>query len=1036
MLNQLIRSSLHHKYATLALGILILVAGVLTSLRMPVDIFPDLTAPTVTVLTEAPGLAPEEVELLVTFPLESSLNGAPGIRRVRSVSAAGISVIWAEFQWGQDVYLARQVVAERIQGIDLPSQVERPSLGPISSIMGEITFIALTSQDERITAMELRRLAETTVLRSLLSIPGISQAVPIGGDVREIQVELDPNAMIQHRVGISEVAERIEKATSNPAAGFHVTGGQEYLVRGLGRARTPADIAGAALAMVEGVPLTVADIAVVQEAAEPKRGTAAYNAAPAVILSVQKQPGANTLDVTREIDRRLDELASALPPGVKIERENFRQADFIQIAIHNVSTALRDGAILVILILFVFLGSIRSTFITALALPLSLLAAILMMSLFRISINTMTLGGMTIAIGALVDDAIIGVENVLRRLRQDRERPASSRRDAMEVIYTASSEVRKPILFATVIIVLVFLPLFVLHGMEGRLLRPLGFSYVVALLASLVVSLTITPVLCYFLLKGDRQLERPEPWLLRTLKRRYRSDLERVLARPRAVYVFSGLLLAGALATTPFLGRSFLPPFNEGSLTVSVVSLPGITLAESDALGRQVEEALLGFPEVVSTSRRTGRAEKDEHVQGVNAAEMEVVLRHGRPKDELLSEMRRSVASIPGIEVSFGQPISHRIDHMISGSKSSLAVKIFGPDLSVLRTLAGRAEVLMAEVPGIVDLGNQEQTAVPQMLIEFDREAMSRYGLSAVDLGRTVEALFQGAEVGEIVEGGIPARVVLKYPERLRAQGSDLEALPVALDNGRLIRLGEVARVRFDLGPSLVRRENVQRVAMLTANIAGSDLVGTVERVRQKLSGELNPPLGYRVEYGGQFEEAASGVRNLLVLSAFILVAMYGLLFLAFRNHRHTLIVLVNLPLALIGGIFAVALGGGTLSVAAIVGFITLFGIATRNGVLLVSHYQHLMREEGLPLAAAVRQGSYERLAPVLMTALTAGIALIPLVVRGGEPGNEIQSPMGQVILGGLLTSTFLNMVVVPVLFAKWGESKTVAGVRPGAPGC
>ena len=1030
MLNQLIRTSLRHKHATLALGILILVAGVVTSLRMPVDIFPDLTAPTVTVLTEAPGLAPEEVEVLVTFPLESSLNGAPGIRRVRSVSAAGISVIWAEFQWGRDIYLARQVVAERIQGIDLPSQVERPSLGPISSIMGEITFIALTSQDESITAMELRRLAETTVLRSLLSVPGISQAVPIGGEVREIQVELDPSAMIQHRIGIAEVAERLEEATSNPAAGFHVTGGQEYLVRGLGRVRTPADVAGAALSMREGVPLTVADIAVVQEAAEPKRGTAAYKAVPAVILSVQKQPGANTLAVTREIDRRLDELASTLPPGVKIERENFRQADFIEVAIHNVSTALRDGAILVILILFIFLGSVRSTFITALALPLSLLAAILMMSLFRISINTMTLGGMTIAIGALVDDAIIGVENVIRRLRQDRERPASSRRDAIEVIYAASSEVRKPIVFATVIIALVFLPLFVLHGMEGRLLRPLGFSYVVALLASLLVSLTVTPVLCYFLLKGDRRLERPEPWLLRTLKRRYQSDLDRVLARPRAVYVFSGVLLAGAIATVPFLGRSFLPPFNEGSLTVSVVSLPGITLAESDALGRQVEKALLAFPEVVSTSRRTGRAEKDEHIQGVNAAEMEVVLRPGRPKEDLLAEMRHAVATIPGIEVSFGQPISHRIDHMISGSKSSLAVKIFGPDLSVLRSLAGRAEALMAEVPGIVDLGNQEQAAVPQMLIEFDRERMSRYGLSAADLGRTVEALFQGAEVGEIVEGGIAARVVLKYPERLRAQGSDLEGLPVALENGRLIRLGEVARVRFDLGPSLVRRENVQRVAMLTANIAGSDLVGTVERVREKVSRELNPPLGYRVEYGGQFEEAASGVRNLLMLAAFILVAMYGLLFLAFRSHRHTLIVLVNLPLALIGGIFAVALGGGTLSVAAIVGFITLFGIATRNGVLLVSHYQHLMREEGLPLAAAVRQGSYERLAPVLMTALTAGIALIPLVARGGEPGNEIQSPMGQVILGGLLTSTFLNMVVVPVLFAKWGERKTATGDR------
>ncbi|MCC7142855.1 MAG: efflux RND transporter permease subunit, partial [Candidatus Eisenbacteria bacterium] len=1021
MLNQLIRASLRHRYATLVAGLLVLVAGVLTTLRMPVDIFPDLTAPTVTVLTEASGLAPEEVELLVTLPLESSLNGASGIRRVRSVSAAGISVIWAEFKWGEDIYLARQVVAERIQGITLPAQVERPSLGPISSIMGEITFIALTSADQTTSAMELRRLAETTILRSLLSVPGISQAVPIGGDVREIQVELDPTAMTQHRIGFAEVAGRLEEATSNPAAGFHVSGGQEYLVRGIGRARTPADLASASLGMTDGVPLTVKEIARVREAAEPKRGTAAYRATPAVILSIQKQPGANTIEVTRAIDERLDALTATLPPGVKIERENFRQADFIEVAIHNVSVALRDGAFLVILILFVFLGSLRSTFVATLALPLSLLTGILVLSLFRLSINTMTLGGLTIAIGALVDDAIIDVENVIRRLRQERARPLSARRDGLEVIYAASSEVRKPILFATAIIVLVFLPLFILPGMEGRLLRPLGFAYVGALLASLVVSLTITPVLCYFLLRNDRGLDRPEPWLLRSLKARYERDLEQALARPRFVYLFAALLLAGALSLVPFLGRSFLPPFNEGSLTVSVVSLPGITLVESDGLGAQVERALLAFPEAVSASRRTGRAEKDEHVQGVNAAEMEVVLRPGRPKEGLLAEMRRAVATIPGVEVSFGQPISHRIDHMISGSKSSLAVKIFGPDLSVLRLLAGQAEALMAEVPGIVDLGNQEQSAVPQMLIEFDREAMSRYGLTAQDLGRTIEALFQGSEVGEIVEGGIAARVVLKYPERLRTPDSDLEALPVALDQGRLIRLGEVARVRFDLGPSMVRRENVQRVAMLTANIAGSDLVGTVERVRATLATGLSLPTGYRIEYGGQFEEAASGTRNLLVLSTFILFAMYGLLFLAFRSHRHTLIVLVNLPLALIGGLFAVAIGGGTLSIAAIVGFITLFGIATRNGVLLVSHYQHLMREEGLPLAAAVRQGSRERLAPVLMTALTAGLALIPLVVRGGEPGNEIQSPMGLVILGGLLTSTFLNMVVVPALFARWG---------------
>jgi CzcA family heavy metal efflux pump len=1020
VLNALIRFSLRHRTWVLVATLTLLVAGTIVALRLPVDIFPDLTAPTVTVITEGPGMAPEEIELLVTFPLESALNGAPGIRRVRSVSAAGISVIWAEFQWGEDVYRARQVVAERIQGVEIPSQLERPELGPISSIMGEITFVALTSRDGIISPMELRRLAETVVRRSLLSIPGVSQVAPIGGEVREIQVEVSATALAQHRVSVEDVASSLEEATSSPAAGFHVRQGQEYLVRGLGRARSVSDLASAPVRFAGGVSLKVGDIATVREGAEPRRGTAAYKTFPAVILNVQKQPGANTVELTRVIDRVLTELAKTLPPGVTIERENFRQSDFIDVAVRNVSAALRDGAILVVAILFLFLGNVRTTLITALALPISLLAGIVAMGLLGFSINTMTLGGLTIAIGALVDDAIIDVENVFRRLRLNQERGPEERRPALDVIFAASSEVRKPILFATLIIICVFLPLFFLPGMEGRLLRPLGLAYVVALAASLLVSLTVTPVLCYFLLRGGRVLGRPEPGLLRALKRRYERDLERALARPRATYVATGVLLAGAIVTLPFLGRSFLPAFNEGSLTVGVVSAPGITLEESDALGRQVEEALLAFPEVVSTSRRTGRAEKDEHVQGVNASEMEVVLRPGRHKEELLAEMRRAVALIPGIQVSFGQPISHRIDHMISGSKSSLAVKIFGPDLSVLRGLAARAQALLSETSDIVDLSNQEQGSVPQLLIEFDRRAMARYRLSAAALSRTVEALFQGSEVGEITEGGITSRVVVRFPESLRGQSADLALLPVTLDDGRLITLGDVARVRSDLGPSLVRRENAQRVAMLTANVAGQDLVGTVERVQQKLAAELQLPLGYRIAYGGQFEEAAASVRNLFLLSGVILVAMYALLYLAFHDHRHTIIVLVNLPLALIGGVFATALGGATLSVAALVGFITLFGIATRNGVLLVSHYQHLMME-GLALQDAVRQGSRERLAPVLMTALTAGLALIPLVVRGNEPGNEIQSPMAQVILGGLLTSTFLNMIVVPVLFKRWG---------------
>ncbi len=1024
MLNRVIWFSLHQRALVLGAALTMLVMGIWVATRMPVDVFPDLSAPTVTVITEASGLAPEETELLVTFPLESALNGAPGVRRIRSVSAAGISVIWAEFRWGEDVYRARQVVSERVQGVDLPENVDRPELGPISSIMGEITFVALTAHDSTVTTVELRRIAETSLRRSLLAVPGIALVAPIGGDVREVQVELNPAALAQRGVTVTDVISAVGAASASPAAGFHLAQGQEYLVRGLGRVRTLADLEAAPIRVVNGVPVTVGAVAEVRNGVEPRRGTAAYRAQPAVILSVQKQPGANTLVLTRELDRVLTEVGRTLPPGVVIETENFRQADFIEVAIHNVSDALRDGAILVVIILFAFLGNLRATFITAIAIPLSLLAAILTMSWFRIDINTMTLGGLTIAIGALVDDAIIGVENVFRRMRDEHTRPPAERRPPLDVMYAASSEVRKPILFATLVIVLVFVPLFVLPGMEGRLLRPLGFAYVVALAASLLVSLTVTPALCYFLLRSDRVLSRRESWLIRTIKGRYARVLDKILAKPRPLYILTLLLLAGAVAVVPLLGRSFLPPFNEGSLTVSVVSVPGITLDESDALGRQVELALLSFPEVVSTSRRTGRAEKDEHVQGVNASEMEVVLRPGRPKEQLLEEMRRSVATIPGVQVSFGQPISHRIDHMISGSKSSLAVKIFGPDLSVLRGLAARAEDLLSGVPGIVDLGSQEQAAVPQILIELDRAAMARRGVTASDLSTTIEALFQGTEVGEIVDNGIPVRIVVRFPEALRDEGRDLAGLPVTTPAGGIVRLGEVARVRADLGPSMVRRENVQRVAVLTANIAGRDLVGTVERVRETLSAQLRLPPGYRVEYGGQFEEGAKSVRNLGVMSAVIMVLMYGLLFLAFRDHRHTLIILVNLPLALIGGIFMVALGSGVLSVATLVGFICLFGIATRNGVLLVAHYQNLMTTEGASLAEAVRRGSAERLAPVLMTALTAGLALIPLVIGGAKPGNEIQSPMGQVILGGLLTSTFLNMVLVPVLFERWGAPR------------
>ncbi|MEM7048233.1 MAG: efflux RND transporter permease subunit [Acidobacteriota bacterium] len=1031
ILERLIRFSLRHRWWVVASAGLVLMLGALWIPHLPVDIFPDLSAPTVTVVTEATGMAPEEVELLVTYPVEAALNGAPGVRRLRSVAADGIAVTWVEFHWGEDIYRARQVVAERLQRVELPAQAGRPELGPISSIMGEITFVAMTS--ETVSAIELRRLAEVTVRRHLLAVSGISQVVTLGGESRQLQVTVQPPELIRHRVALAEVIDSVARSSRNPAAGFHVDGGQEYLVRGLGRARGPAEVAAAVVRAREGAPLRVADLATVAWGTAPARGTASYNHRPAVILSVQKQPSANTLALTGEIDQVLQNLQRSLPDGVVIETENFRQADFIATAIANVSAALRHGALLVVVVLLLFLGSLRTTLISALAIPLSLITAIAVLSACGLQLDTMTLGGLTIAIGLLVDDAIIAVENVFRRLRQGSD-PGGRRDDAGELVATGTTEVVRPIVFATLIIILVFLPLFFLPGLEGRLLKPLGVAFIAALAASLLVALTVTPALCLILLGGGPATAHDESRLLRFCRRLYEPVLERSLRHRRIVLTAAVLLVLATVALIPGLGRSFLPPFNEGALTVSVVSPPGTPLAESDRLGGQVEKALLAFPEVVSTSRRSGRAERDEHVQGVNASELEVVLAalpKGRSKDDLVAEMRAAVAVIPGATVSFGQPISHRIDHMISGSKTNLAVKLFGPDPAVLRGLARRLEGVLATVPGIVDLSNQEQAALPQLVIEPNRAAIARYGLTVADVATGIEALFQGAVVGEIVEEGLTSDIVVRFPPALRASPERWADLPISTPGGEVLRLAAVAEVRRALGPSLIRHENAQRVAMVTANVVGADLAGAVGRARAAIAEEIDLPTGYLVLFDGQFGEAQRSLRNLSWLSLLILLAVYGLLFADFRSHRDTLVVLVNLPLALIGGLAAVALAEGVLSVATMVGFVTLFGIATRNGVLLVNNYQRL-RKAGLSLEAAVRRGSVERMAPILMTALTAGFALVPLVLASGAPGNEIQSPLAQVILGGLTTSTLLNLIVVPALYAG-GSSAGPRGDREAA---
>ncbi len=1019
-LDRIIEFSIKRRWTVVVLAALLMGLGVWESLRLQVDVFPEFTAPAVTVLTEASGMAPEEIEVLVTFPLESALNGAPGIRRVRSVSAAGLCVIWIEFDWGTEIYRARQMVSERLQGVPLPAGVSAPQMGPVSSIMGEITFVALTSSNQ-VNPMELRHYADMSVKRRLQAVPGVAQVVPIGGDVRRVDIRLDPATMNRHRLSLDGILEALQTADDTPAAGFYINNGQEYLVRGIGRFRSPKDLESVPIPTPDGGQIPLSLLADIDIKPAPQRGIASYRGKPAVILSVQKQPGANTLEVTQEIDKVLGELDKGLPKGIVLEKENFRQADFIRVAVSNVSAALRDGAILVVVILFLFLGGIRTTLISVMAIPLSLLGSLMALSWLGQSINTMTLGGLTIAIGALVDDAIIDVENVFRRLRQERDKPAELQRSAFQVVFEASSEVRRTIVFATIIIMMVFLPLFVLPGMEGRLLLPLGLSYVIALAVSLVVAMTVTPALCSILLPRSRSLGHRQAPLLRGILFLYQPILKWALKHRAVVLILSLGLLGWTLALVPYLGSRFLPPFNEGALTVAIVSFPGITLEDSDQLGRQVENALLKFPEVVSTSRRTGRAEKDEHVQGVNAAEMEVVLRPGRPKDELLAAMRQAVAAIPGVAVNFGQPISHRIDHMLSGVKTNLAIKIFGSDLAELRRLTRQVENILKANKEIADVSNQEQTAIPQLIAELDRRAIGRYGLTVQEVSHAVEAIFQGTVAGQIVENGAVLEVVVNLAEGTRANRDALAKLPVASTEGRLVSLAEVAHLRFDAGPSLIRRENVQRVAVISANVVGRDLTGTVDSLKRELAAKVPLPPGYSIVYGGQFEEAVSSFQIIRNLSLLILVAVYLILYFAFKKHKHAIIILVNLPLAMIGGILAVYLGDGVLSLASIIGFVTLLGIATRNGMLLVNEYRLRLKKGADSVEEVVLAGSCERLAPVLMTALTASLALIPLVIAGNRPGNEIQSPMAVVILGGLLTSTLLNMVLVPVLFSRWG---------------
>ena len=1025
MIDGIIKWSLQNRLFVILSSAILLVWGGIEAVRMPIDVFPDLTAPTVTVLTEAHGMAPEEVETLITFPVETALNGASGVRRVRSSTGVGISVVWVEFNWDMDIYQARQIVSERLQlaRASLPPDIDPPVMAPVSSIMGEIMFIALTGEAHN--AMDLKTAADWIIRRRILAVPGVSQVIPIGGETKQYQVQVLPQRLASYGIAVNEVIRAVRETNENTSAGFYQEGGQEYLIHGLGRAADVNDIGNTVVKLVDGQPILVKDLARVIIAPALKRGEGSHNGRDAVIIGIQKQPKANTIQLTAQLDAVLDDIEKALPSGMVVERHIFRQADFIQIAVTNVYEALRDGALLVVLIVLLFLASGRATAITVLAIPLSLVVAVIAMKLLGATINTMTLGGMAIAIGALVDDAIIDVENVSRRLRENAA--AATGKPVLTVVFEASKEIRVSIVFATLIIVLVFLPLFFLTGVEGRLLRPLGFAYIISLGASLITALTVTPALCSLFLARSKTLkEDREAWVVRFLKGIYEPVLKAFVYRWKSVSFFSALLLGCAVFFISFMGQSFLPDFNEGTLTISAVTLPGTSLAESDKMGQLVEEIILKQPEVLSTARRTGRAELDEHAQGVNAAEIDVNLKmQDRSKEAFLTDLRSALSIVPGMNIIIGQPISHRIDHMLSGARANIAVKIFGDDLYQLRQIADEVKASMQTVAGVVDLTAEQQADIPFLTISFNRNAIAGYGLRIQDVAEAVETAFVGQKVSRILDGQAAFDLLVRMDEGVLDDMESIRSLSIASPLGARVPLHALAQIVKNKGANNISRENVQRKTVVMCNVAGRDLGGVVADIRQAIDQKVVLPEGYHIEYGGQFESAEQASQTLFLLGLAVVVGIFLLLFAALKSGRDAFLVMVNLPFALIGGVAGVYFTGGILSVASIIGFITLFGIATRNGILLVSHIRHLLEEEGVSnLVEAVVRGAMERLSPILMTALSAGLALIPLAMKAGQPGGEIEAPMAVVILCGLFTSTLLNIIVAPALYLRFGSKR------------
>ena len=1020
MLNRIIKLSLRNRLVVLLGAVLLLIAGLYTAKNTDVDVFPDLNAPTVVVMTEANGMAPEEVERLVTFPIETAVNGATGVRRVRSSSTTGFSVVWVEFDWGTDIYRARQIVSEKTAVVEemLPDGVGSPTLGPQSSILGELMFVSLTADSTSL--QDLRTIADWTVRPRLLATGGVAQVSVLGGEVREYQILLNPGRMRHYGVSLDEVCEAVDGMNGNVAGGILYEYGNEYIIRGVLASDNVGTLAGSLVKTTASGPVLLGNVAEVKIGnSRPKMGTASHDGKPCVMVTVTKQPNTSTVDLTAKIDTVLMELGKTLPRDVKVSSDIYRQERFINSSIDNVMKSLYEGGLFVVIVLFLFLMNVRATVISLITIPLSLLVSVLTLHLLGLTINTMSLGGMAIAIGSLVDDAIVDVENVYRRLRENSSLPPGFRQSTLTVIFNASKEVRLPILNSTLIIVASFVPLFFLSGMEGRLLVPLGIAFVTALGASTLVALTLTPVLCSYLLAGRRPGSGKlltEPYVARKLKTVYGRLLGRALTRHCQVLAVTAVLTVVAIVGFATLGRSFLPPFNEGSFTIGVSTLPGISLEESDRIGHRVEEALLAIPEVQTVGRKTGRAELDEHALGVNDSELEVPFVLGdRSKQEVMDDIRARLAAIPGIAVEVGAPVTHRIDAMLSGTRANIAIKVFGPDLGTLYSLGKKIEEAVKDIDGIADLNVERQVERPQLRIEPRREMLARYGVTLPQFARMVGVLLGGQVVSQVYEGEKSFDLTLKVADADRMTAADIAAITVDA-NGAKVPLGTLANITSAMGPNTINRENVARKLVVSANVSGRDLLGVVNDIRERIDAEVAMPEDYHVEYGGQFESERTASRTLLVTSVFSIAAIFLLLFNEFRSVRQASVILLNLPLALIGGVLVLWLSGGVVSIPATIGFISLFGIATRNGMLLVSRYNDL-RAEGYTLTESVMHGSIDRLNPILMTALSSALALVPMALGGELPGNEIQSPMAKVILGGLFTSTLLNAFIIPIMY-------------------